>query len=71
MTGPAIVRPANSDFWKAFLVFIMAIVRDSLWPKKLFDGRGLFGGKIKERISLTRKSAKNGAPPTAKKKNRY
>ena len=26
MTGPAIVRPANSDFWKAPLVFIMAIL---------------------------------------------
>ena len=42
----------------------MAILELVFGQKKLFDGRGLFGSKIKERISLTRKSAKN-APPRA------
>ena len=49
MTGPVIVRPANSDFWKAPLVFVMAILELDFGRKKLFDGRGLFGSKIKER----------------------
>ena len=58
------------QFWllESALSFYNGYFRDSLWPKKLFDVRGLFGSKIKERISLTRKSAKNGPPPPAKKK---
>ena len=59
------------QFWllESALSFYNGYFRDSFWPKKLFDGRGLFGSNIKERISLTRKSAKNVPPPSAKKKN--
>ena len=60
MTCPVIVRPANCDFWKAPLVFVMAILEIDFGRKKLFDGRGLFGSKIKER--------QERPPPTPPKK---
>ena len=61
------------QFWllESALSFYNGYFRDSFWPKKLFDGRGLFGSKIKERISLTRKSAKNAPPPPPPKKKKF